>query len=309
MDDATVREPVAAGTFYPAAAARLEATVRALLERAHPPRGARPIGLMVPHAGYVYSGLIAADGWRQTGGHDYDLVVVLAPNHTVARFAGFAVWPRGGFRTPLGTVPVDEAAAAALLAADPDADADPRPHRREHAIEVQLPFAQIALPGVPLLPVVVGSEDPQACARFGDALVSVLAGRRALVVASSDLSHYPAHDDALAADRAVLAAVARLDPDGLRRTILAEERAGRPGLSTCACGAAPLLVTLAAARALGATRGTVVAHATSGDVPGGDRERVVGYGAVAFTVGQSGADLAALDQPPHVPGAPRREEP
>ena len=129
----------------------------------------------------------------------------------------------------------------------------------------------------------------------------MLAGRRALVVASSDLSHYPGYDDAVAADRAVLAAVARMDPDGLRRTLDAEERAGRRGLATCACGAAPLFATLAAARALGATRGAVVSHANSGDVPAGDRERVVGYGAVVFTAGEPGADLAALDAPPHVP--------
>jgi len=295
-----VRSPVVAGTFYPAEPKRLEATVKTLLAQALPPRSERPIALVVPHAGYVYSGLIAADGWRQAEGQRYDLVALLAPNHTVARFAGVAVFLGDGFRTPLGVVPVDEAAAAALLAADPGCSSDPLPHEHEHAIEVQLPFVQVALPGVPILPVVVGSEDPDRCARFGAALAGVLAHRRALVVSSSDLSHYPAYDDAVASDRAVLAAIARLDPEGLLRALDAAERAGRPGLSTCACGAAPLLATLTAARALGATRGAVVSHANSGDVPAGDRDRVVGYGAVTLTAGEPGADLSALDEPPHV---------
>jgi hypothetical protein len=304
-----VRSPVVAGTFYPADARRLEATVRALLDQALPPLASRPIALVVPHAGYVYSGLVAADGWRQAEAQRYDLVALLAPNHTVAGFSGVAVFLGSGFRTPLGVVPADEAAAAALLAADPGCTSDPLPHEREHAIEVQLPFVQLVLPGVPILPVVVGSEDPDRAARFGVALAGVLADRRALIVSSSDLSHYPRHEDARAADRAVLAAIARLDPGGLRRTLDAEEHAGRPGLSTCACGAAPLLATLAAARALGATRGTVLSHANSGDVPAGDRDRVVGYGAVSITAGEPGADLAALDAPPHVlrphPGAGR----
>ena len=296
-----VRSPVVAGSFYPAEPARLEATVRSLLEQALPPLASRPIALVVPHAGYVYSGLIAADGWRQTENQRYDLVVLLGPNHTVADFSGVAVFLGDGFRTPLGTVPADGDTASALLAADRECTSDPRPHEREHSIEVQLPFVQTVLPGVPILPVVVGSEDPGRCERFGAALAGVLAGRRALVVSSSDLSHYPGYDDAVAADRAVLAAIARLDPDGLRRTIRAEESAGREGLATCACGASPLLATLAAARALGATRGTVVAHANSGDAPMGDRERVVGYGAVTITAGPPGAELAALDLPPHVP--------
>lgn len=295
-----VRSPVAAGTFYPADAKRLETGVRTLLDQALPPRGARPIALVVPHAGYVYSGLIAADGWRQSEGHRYDLVVLLGPNHTVAYFSGIAVFLGSGFRTPLGVVPVDEPAAAALLAADHESTSDPLPHEREHSLEVQLPFVQTVLPGVPILPVVVGSEDPHRCERFGVALANVLAGRRALIVSSSDLSHYPRYEDARAADRAVLAAIARLDPEGLRRTVAAEEHAGRPGLTTCACGVSPLLATLAAARTLGATRGTVLSHANSGDAVAGDRERVVGYGAVTITVGEPGADLAALDAPPHV---------
>ena len=296
-----VRPPAVAGSFYPQEPRRLAADVQALLEQARPPRGERPVALVVPHAGLAFSGLIAADAWRQTQGHAYDLVVLLGTNHTAGFFTGISVFLGSGFRTPLGVVQVDEQAASALLAADRDCSSDPAPHEREHSIEVQLPFVQTVLPGVPILPVIVSDEDPPLCARLGVALANVLADRRALIVASSDLSHFPSYKDAVAADCAVLTAMARLDPDGLRETIAREEGARRRGLDTCACGLAPVLAALAAARTLGATRGTVLSHASSGDAPPHDHARVVGYGAVVFTAGEPGADLAALDQPAHVP--------
>ena len=304
-----VRPPAVAGSFYPQAPRRLAADVQALLEQALPPRGERPVALVVPHAGLSYSGLIAADAWRQVQGHSFDLVVLLGTNHTAGFFPGTSVFLGSGFRTPLGVVPVDERAGADLLAADRDCSADPTPHEREHSIEVQLPFVQTVLPGVPILPVIVCDEDPHLCARLGVALANVLAGRQALVVASSDLSHFPSYETAAAADRAVLTAMARLDPDGLREAIAREEGARQRGLDTCACGLAPVLVALTAARTLGATRGTVLSHASSGDVPPGDRARVVGYGAVLFTAGEPGADLAALDEPAHVLRPPSRSRP
>ena len=302
------RPPAVAGQFYPEDAKRLQAEVRALLAGAVPARGERPIALILPHAGYVYSGQVAADGWRQAMDHRYDLVVLLGTNHTAPAFAGASVFIGGRFRTPLGVAEVDEQAASGLLAAEPDCTSDPRPHEREHSIEVQVPFVQVALPGAKILPVVIGCEDPGLCSRLGPALARLVARHKALVVASSDLSHFPAYADAVASDRAVLTAMAGLDPDALRRTIAAEMRAGRRGLDTCACGEGPALVAMTAAKALGATRGTVLSHANSGDMPLGNRHRVVGYGAVMFGAVGEGADLAALDDPPHValsaPGRP-----
>jgi hypothetical protein len=294
-----VRPPVAAGTYYPGEARRLEAEVKALLAQAVAPRAGRPVGLLVPHAGYVFSGLIAADGWRQAEGQRYDVVVLLGTNHTAPSFRGVSVFIGGGFRTPLGVAQVDERGAAALLAADPDCTSDPLPHEREHSIEVQVPFVQVAFPDLPILPVLFGCDEPGRCARVGAALARTLEGRRALVVASSDLSHYPSYADAVASDRAVLSAIARLDPDALRATLADGGRAACPGLETRACGAAPVLAALAAVPGLGATRGVVVSHANSGDCRVGDHHRVVGYGAVAFAAGPPGADLAALDEPPH----------
>jgi hypothetical protein len=294
-----VRPPAVAGQFYRDDPRRLETEVRGLLARAVAPRGERPIGLVVPHAGYEFSGQIAADAYRQALDHRYDLAVLLGTNHTAAFFAGVSVYIGGGYRTPLGVAQVDEGAAAALLAADHDCSSDPYPHEREHSIEVQIPFLQVGFPGLAILPVIVGSDDPGLCARLGESLARVLADRRALLVASSDLSHYPSYEEAAAADRAVLAAITELEPDGLRERIAAQEHAGRSGLETCACGAAPVLAVMTAARRLGATRGVVVSHASSGDSPLGDHRRVVGYGAVMFTAGPPGTDLAALDEAPH----------
>ncbi len=294
---AAVRPPAVAGQFYPREPARLEAAVNAFLADAVPARGERPVALVLPHAGYVYSGQIAADGWRQAAGLAYDLVVILGTNHTTPGFSGVSVYPGAGFRTPLGVAEVDTAAAAALLAMGGAIHPDVRVHEREHSIEAQVPFAQVVLPGVRILPVVVGTEDPLVLARFVQSLARVLAGRHALIVASSDLSHYPDYEGGIVADRAVLAAIARLDAAGLQQVAAAQLRAGHRGLETCACGEGAILVAMGTARALGATRGIVLSQASSGDVPVGDPARVVGYGAVMFCAGPGGTDTAALDPP------------
>jgi len=298
------RPPAVAGQFYPAEPAKLAAAVRAFLAGAVPARGARPVALVLPHAGYLYSGQIAADGWRQARGQSYDLVVLLGTHHTVADFGGASVYRGTGFRTPLGVAAVDTAAARALAGAGRVFDSDPRPHEREHSIEVQVPFAQVVLPGVPILPVIVGTEDPLALARVAQGLARVLAGRHPLIVASSDLSHYPDYAGSLAADRAVLGAIARGDVGEFRAAEAAALRAGHPGLETCACGEGAIMVAMQLAQTLGAERGIVLSRANSGDGPLGDPARVVGYGAVMFCSGRGADDASALDPPPApAPGA------
>ena len=293
----TVRPPAVAGQFYPREPAKLEAAVKAFLADAVPAHGERPVALVLPHAGYVYSGQIAADGWRQAVGQTYDLVVILGTNHTTPGFSGVSVYPGTGFRTPLGVAEVDTLAASTLLAAGGAVVADTRVHEREHSIEVQVPFAQVVLPGVRILPVVVGTEDLLVLARFVQALAGVLAGRHALIVASSDLSHYPDEQGSLAVDRAVLTAIARMDPAGMQEVAAAQLRAGHPGLETCACGEGAIMVAMETARALGARRGIVLSRANSADVPVGDPARVVGYGAVMFCAGRGDPETSALDPP------------
>jgi AmmeMemoRadiSam system protein B/AmmeMemoRadiSam system protein A len=288
-----IREPAVAGSFYPGEAGPLRAAVRRFLRDAVPPAGPRPIALVAPHAGYVYSGQVAADAWRQAEGQPVDLVVILGANHTAAGFRRVALYPGDGFRTPLGIAAIDREAARALAQADPDVVLDAVPHAAEHSVEVQIPFAQVLFPAARIVPLVIGAPDPALCDRLGAALGAVLRGRRALVVASSDLAHYPSARDAEAVDARVLGAVVAMDAAAVRRAVTAEMARGVPGLATCACGEGPILAAIAAARALGATRATLVRQATSADVPGGEPGRVVGYGAVVFDAGELDAAARA----------------
>lgn len=292
-----VRPPAVAGRFYPGSGDVLARAVETMLAAARPAGGERPIALVAPHAGYIYSGQIAADAFTQARGETYDTVVILGANHTRAPFGGVAVYPGSAFRTPLGAVAVDREVAAALVDAGRLATWDAGPHDAEHSVEVQVPFVQRLWPAARIVPIVVGTDDPAVCTRVGQWLARALARRRALIVASSDLSHYPPAEVARDADRRTLEAMATLDPGTLDAVARQVEAHGLPGLSTAACGRAPVLVALSAARALGATLGRVVSYANSGDVAVGDPARVVGYGAVAFSAGRAGSDVSALRPP------------
>jgi AmmeMemoRadiSam system protein B/AmmeMemoRadiSam system protein A len=277
-----VRPPVVAGQFYPESATVLKLAVEKFMEDALPPQAKKPLAIVVPHAGYIYSGQICADGWNQVRGGAYDVVVLLGTNHTTPDLRKIALYPGGGFRTPLGTAKVDGDLTAALLAASPECALDKGPHVREHSVEVQVPFVQVLFPQAKIVAAIVGEADAALCTRFGNALASVLKGRRAVIVASSDLSHYPSAKDAETADMKTLEAVATLDPVALHTAVQAQMARRIPNLSTCACGEAPIMAAMAAAKAMGATGGKIVSYANSGNLPIGERERVVGYGAVVL---------------------------
>jgi len=291
-----IREPAVAGQFYPADAPTLNRLLDAVLKDAMPPGPEALIAIVAPHAGYAFSAQIAADAWHQTAGHQYDTIVILGTNHTTAGFDRLGVFPGSGFRTPLGVAQVDTALSAALIKEDRDCVGDAAVHLKEHSIEVQVPFAQRLFPNARIVAVVVGSEDADVLTRFGKTLARQLSGRHALIVASSDLSHYPAWRDANTIDRRTIELIASLDPDRLHS---AAESATRtvPNLATCACGESPIRAAMTAARALGATRGRAVSYANAGDLAVGDIDRVVGYGAVVFSAGDPGADTRMLALP------------
>lgn len=279
---ASVREPAVAGLFYPGDPAVLSQTVTAYLREAAPPEGTRPVALVAPHAGYAYSGRICADALRQAADFDYDLIVILGTCHTAPGQTGISLYPGTGFRTPLGVAHIDGDVARRLAAENRDVAFDESPHLREHSIEVILPFVQTLFPGARILPAVVGPADRKTCEGFGETLAAVLHGKKALIIASSDLSHYPAYDDAAAADRKTLTALTTMDPVRFEAALRDLARRNIPGLVTPACGEAPLFAAMTAARRLGADSARVVRYANSGDAAGGDRDRVVGYAAVSF---------------------------
>jgi hypothetical protein len=159
------------------------------------------------------------------------------------------------------------------------------------------PFIQIVFSKAKIVPVVVGSQDMQTCIRFGQALAKALKNKQALIVASSDLSHYPAAQDANIIDRETLAAVAGLDPAVFRATVQAHRYKNIPNLYTSACGEAPIMAAMVAAKSLGATHGVVISYANSGDTSIGERSRVVGYGAVVLTAEGEGKDICVFAHP------------
>jgi AmmeMemoRadiSam system protein B/AmmeMemoRadiSam system protein A len=293
--DGGVRPPAAAGRFYPSDPVKLGKAIDAYINDAVDARAERPIAIVAPHAGYLYSGQIAADAFKQAAGYDYDVVVILGTNHTTGGFDGVSVYLGDGYQTPLGVAPIDRGLSERLVAMDDDFTFDPAVHRREHSVEVQVPFVQRLFPDASIVAAVVGAPDLDLCRRFGDALARVLEGRRALIVASSDLSHYPPYDDAVRVDHATLSAITRFDPDALD-DVLRAPMGPVPNLRTRACGAGPILAATVAARALGATGARLVSYANSGDSSVGDHRQVVGYGAVVFAAGDQSRGQPAPSQ-------------
>ena len=268
-----LRRAAKAGSWYPGRAEALAAEVDRYLS-AVPDAVAVGcvVGLVAPHAGLMYSGPVAAWAYRAVQGGSYDVAVLVGPSH-VAGFEGVAVYPRGAFDTPFGPILIAEEIADAILAATPVARENTAVHGAEHSLELQLPFLRRVLPDTPIVPLMMGTQSNATIAALADGLASALASRRALLIASSDLSHYLDARVAAAMDRTVLDCVERFDPDGLQGALRAKP--------DHACGGGPIVSVMRAARALGARTGRVLRYADSGDVSG-DKTAVVGYMAAAF---------------------------
>ena len=247
--DADVREPAVAGKFYPDSASKLKLAIEKFLQDAIPAKTKGAVAIIVPHAGYIYSGQICADAFGQVKGERYDVVVILGTNHTSPGFEKISLYPGTGFRTPLGIAPIEREVVSQLVAADPDdCVLDKSLHAREHSVEVIVPFVQVVFPEAKIVPVVVGSPDVGMCTRFGQTLAKVLKNKRALIIASSDLSHYPAAEDAFAVDSETLKAITKLDPAVFHSVIQSQMGRHIPKLHTCACGEAPIMAAMSAAK-------------------------------------------------------------
>jgi len=270
-----IRKPVIAGSWYPGDPDVLTRDIKAYLKKVPGDGvGGRVVGLISPHAGYPYSGQIAAHGYKLIQGQRFDSVVVIGPSHR-SFFRGASVYNSGGFETPLGVVPVDAGLADKIIAHGGSIAFYPQAHLQEHSIEIQLPFLQVVLGQFSLVPIVMGDQDRQACQELAEAIFKAVKGKKVLVVGSSDLSHFHSYDKAVVLDRRVVDLVQKMDTDGLIR----ELESG----SCEACGGGPMVVTMLVARKLGSTGVKVLKYANSGDVTG-DTGRVVGYLSVAFYV-------------------------
>jgi AmmeMemoRadiSam system protein B/AmmeMemoRadiSam system protein A len=269
-----IREPAVAGMFYPDKPDILSRDVKQYIERAQREEIEGDIvALVSPHAGYMYSGGVAACAYKLIEGKAFDTVVVVAPSHR-ALFKGASLYDRGGYRTPLGVVPVDVELSKKMMERRKEIQFIPEAHAEEHSLEVQIPFLQVVLKTFKLIPIVMEPYwSYETCQSLATAIAETVRGKNVLLVASSDLSHFHSYQKAVELDKRVLQHIERFDPEGLNRDL----RQGR-----CeACGGGPILSIMLAAKALGANRGKVLKYLNSGDVTG-DRSRVVGYAAGVF---------------------------
>jgi hypothetical protein len=288
-EDSGIRDPAVAGSFYPGRADVVRELVQGLLAKAVPVgRAESPmLGVLVPHAGLAYSGLIAASGWRTLldDAGPAPTIVILGTNHS-ARFDGVAVDNAGAWRLPFTDVAIDDDVAAQVLALGSPYAASRDVHRDEHSIEVQLPLVTTLRPDARIVPCSVaagtGAEAIEAGRRLGEMLAELRRARREVILAiSSDMAHYPVHEEAVRVTERLAPAICAMDAQttaGLEREATTSRSRG---MACGMCGIQPTVLGLAALHAMGATAGRVVAAATSADA-GGPRDRTVGYLAVAF---------------------------
>ena len=277
-----VRKPAVAGQFYPSDGAELSSLIDGCYlhplgpGKAPPARksAARVAAVVAPHAGYVYSGPVAAHSYLHASSLDSpDLIVVVAPNH-YGIGSGVSTFKEGAWETPLGRMRVDAEAAGRLADLAEVVAFDPEAHRLEHSLEVQLPFLQkIYGDSVPFLPVSLLFQDADTARAVAGALVKVLEGKKVVLVASSDLTHYEPAEEARKKDMALVGEVLEMDFDGFYSTL------DRLGVTACGFGA--IATVMEASRALGLGRAELLKYATSGDTTG-DNLQVVGYGALRF---------------------------
>lgn len=272
------RPSAVAGSWYPGSADALAAAVDRHVDGTQDAAVPCPRAIVAPHAGLRYSGPVAAHAYRAVRPCAWGAVVLVGPSHFV-RFSGAAIWRRGAWDTPLGPVAVETRLASAIAAASDVLVDRPDAHGREHALEMQLPFVARLLPGVPIVPVVMGEQDRATADALGGALARAVdgwereTGARALLVASSDLSHYQDAATAARMDGVVAMRIESGDADGLMQTLERE-----PGH---ACGGGAIVAVMRASATLGARATRVLHYADSGDVTG-DKASVVGYLAAAL---------------------------
>ncbi|HUL38459.1 MAG TPA: AmmeMemoRadiSam system protein B, partial [Thermodesulfobacteriota bacterium] len=269
-----IREPALAGTWYPGDPETLSRDVKRYLENAkkEKPEG-EIVALISPHAGYVYSGQVAAYAYKLLEGAVFDSVVVLGPSHRYP-FKGASLWDRGGFKTPLGIVPIDVELSKKLMEKRKEIRFIPEAHSQENSLELQIPFLQAVLKPFKLVPIAMEPDwSWETCQYLASAIAETVRGKKVLLVASTDLSHYYSYNIAVEIDRIFINHIDRFDIEGLNQDL----RSNR----TEACGGGPVVAIMLAAKMLGANRGKVLKYANSGDVTG-DRSRVVGYAAAVF---------------------------
>ncbi|MCX6005186.1 MAG: AmmeMemoRadiSam system protein B [Chloroflexi bacterium] len=263
-----IRNAAVAGQFYPAWPDEL----REMIKYFSPDQATKidAVGAVCPHAGYVYSGPVAGEVISRI--NLTDTVIILGPNH---RGLGkpFSIMTEGSWKTPLGEVRIDSELAEAILKTSTNIEEDSLAHRHEHSLEVQVPFLQYFKPDIRIVPIVLSLANPSVYKEIGKAIAAAEkeAGIEAVILASSDMTHYEPHESAKAKDKKAIEAILNLDADELIKRIAKYD--------ISMCGYAPVVALITAAIELGAGKAELVRYQTSGDTSG-DYSSVVGYAGI-----------------------------
>lgn len=267
-----IRKPAVAGSFYPGDPEELHKLITAYLDAAGPVskeyNNDKIMGIISPHAGYVYSGPVAACGYNYLAESKLDRFVVLAPSHR-GRFNGASIIPKGLFKTPLGDVEIDSEIGEKLEKRDHFGFIK-EAHEMEHSLEVQIPFLQVVKPGAVIVPVVMGTIDTDLCTIIGETIAEEIksTGKKYGIIISTDLSHYHSYDAAVKKDKEFINALESFD-ENVVDAVISTGKAE-------ACGEGGVIAGMALARMLGAKKIKAVKYANSGDTAG-PKDQVVGY--------------------------------
>ncbi|MEA1913255.1 MAG: AmmeMemoRadiSam system protein B [candidate division WOR-3 bacterium] len=273
-----VREPVVAGSFYPADSSFLSSTIEQYLDKAKVEVRGKIMGLVSPHAGYPYSGTTAAYAYKALEGMDIGLVILLGPSH-YAYINGFSIYDKGSWKTPLGEVKIDEDFASSLESHSELIDYYPEGHSREHSLEVELPFLQKVLNDFSIVPIVFNAEELSTCKILAKALSEELKKRKNwIIVSSSDLYHGYDYEKAKEVTDSVDGYIKQLNYKGL----LEYDREMREVGACAACGASAIAVMMTTLKELGANKGILLHRTNSLDVTGKTSGYAVGYGTWAI---------------------------
>ena len=268
-----LRKSVIAGSWYPGNPSVIRRDIEDFLNSVPDTElEGEVVAIIVPHAGYVYSGQVAAYAYKCVCGINYDAVIVIGPSHR-ATFSGVSIYSRGGYETPLGIVPVAEELAKQIKKNSKLVSDIPAAHLHEHSIEIQLPFLQYVLGNFSFIPLVMGDQGASTCQELAQAICDSIRGKKVLIVASSDLSHFHGYKEATKLDGVVLRYLKDSDATGLLDSLGSD--------AAEACGGGPMAVAMLVAHKIGANYARVLKYANSGDVTG-DKSSVVGYAAAIY---------------------------
>lgn len=284
-----MREPAVAGQFYPGTKDSLDKMVTRFLDNVTVPKiSGRFIGIVSPHAGYEFSGAVAAHGYKMISDLGFKMVIIIGPSHRVF-FEGAAVYDQGTWKTPLGEIEIDSKLAKEVINSNPQKiRALPHVHNQEHSIEVQVPFLQKSLKDFKIVPIMLVEPSFQDCQILADAISKVVKDTTTLLLASSDLYHGYSYDECVEMDKTTLGLIEKLDARGLYDAL-------KNGKAQ-ACGSAPIIVVMLAAQQLGTNQAKILKSTNSNEVMGEIGGYCVGYGSVVFYQSALGGQKGAKQE-------------